>query len=227
MLAGKEQVVRMAKILVVDDRPTNREFLTTLLGYGGHHLLEAGDGAEALAIARTERPDLVIADILMPTMDGYELVYQLRADPALAQTPVIFYTAHYREQEAQTLASACGVSSVLCKPADPQTILNAVEAALGNASPVVPTAAPDDFDREHLRLLTDKLSQKADELRRSNERLSALVDLGLQLGSELDLRRLLQSFGHAARDIIGARYAITAILDDGPGLRYVFTSGMN
>src|SRR5437016_5637075 len=113
-----EPMVAMAKILVVDDRPTNREFLTTLLGYGGHQLLEAGDGAEALALAKAQRPDLVIADILMPTMDGYELVHQLRADPDIAQTPVIFYTAHYREQEAQALARTCGVACVLTKPAE-------------------------------------------------------------------------------------------------------------
>lgn len=53
---------------------------------------------------RTKRPDLVIADILMSTMDGYEFVRQLRADPAIAQIPVIFSTAYYQEQEAQALA---------------------------------------------------------------------------------------------------------------------------
>src|SRR6266404_9541031 len=138
----------MATILIVDDRPANREFLTTLLGYGGHRLLEAGDGAEALALARAEHPDLVIADILMPTMDGYELVRQIRADSVIAKTPVIFYTAHYHEQEAQALARACGVSCVLTKPAEPQTILNAVAAALGIAPAPVSPVTTEAFDRE-------------------------------------------------------------------------------
>src|SRR5436309_1527088 len=106
----------MATILIVDDRATNRSFLVKLLGYKGHRLLEACDGLEALAQARKEKPDLVIADILMPTMDGYEFVRQLRADPSIASVPVIFYTAHYHEREAQTLAHACGVSHVLTKP---------------------------------------------------------------------------------------------------------------
>ena len=94
----------MATILIVDDRPANREFMIALLGYAHHRLLQASDGAEALALARAERPDLVIADILMPTMDGYELVRQLRADLRMLQTRVIFWTAHYHEQEAKALA---------------------------------------------------------------------------------------------------------------------------
>src|SRR5712692_2785761 len=64
----------MATILIVDDRPANREFLVTLLGYAGHRLLEAANGEGGLAVARAARPDIIITDILMPTMDGYEFV---------------------------------------------------------------------------------------------------------------------------------------------------------
>jgi CheY-like chemotaxis protein len=120
----------MATILVVDDAPTNREFLVTLLGYRGHRLLEAADGAEALALVRAERPDLVIADILMPTMDGYEFVRQLRADPVIAQILVIFYTAYYHEQEAKALAQACGVAHILTKPSEPETERKQAEAQI-------------------------------------------------------------------------------------------------
>ena len=80
----------MATILIVDDHPTNRSFLATLLSYQGHRLIEAAGGAEALDLAHTERPDLVIADIVMPAMDGYEFVRQLRADPNIARTQVVF-----------------------------------------------------------------------------------------------------------------------------------------
>jgi PAS domain S-box-containing protein len=218
----------MATILIVDDRPTNREFLVTPLGYGGHRLLEAADGAEAVGIVKVQHPDLVIADILMPTMDGYEFVRQLRADPAIAHTQVIFFTAHYLELEAQALARACGVCSVLTKPCEPQIVLSAVQAALGLAPVATSPPAAEEFDREHMRLLTDKLSQRANDLRKANERLSALVELGLQLGSERNPHRLLQSFCHGAREIIGARYALACIVDgDGNELRYLLTSGMN
>jgi PAS domain S-box-containing protein len=217
----------MATILIVDDRPPNREFLVTLLGYGGHCLLEAADGVEALDLARAHSPDLIITDILMPTMDGYEFVRQLRADMAVAHIPVIFYTAHYLEQEARTLAEACGVSFILTKPSEPEEVLRTVHLALAQAPP--PPAPPplEEFDRAHLRVLTDKLAQRVQELRAVNDQQAALIDLSLQLGSERNPVRLLESFCHAARAIIGAQHALVGIPDDpGQKLRYLFTSGM-
>src|SRR5438094_234023 len=112
----------MTKILIVDDRPINRQFLTTLLGYKGYSLREAGDGAEALDLARAEPPDLIITDLLMPTMDGFELIRQLHADPALAATPVILYTAKYYKTELRDLVRTSGVQQ-LVKPSDPEEIL--------------------------------------------------------------------------------------------------------
>ena len=218
----------MATILIVDDQPANRDYLVTLLGYSGHRLLEAADGADALAAARAEHPALIIADILMPTMDGYELVRQLRADPAIAPTPVIFWTAHYHEQEARSLAQSCGVARVITKPSEPEDVLRAVQAVLGRESEQTTTEPPEDFDREHLRVVTDKLSEKAADLAASNERLSALLELGLQLGTELDHKRLIQGLGHSAREVVGARFAVSAIVElDGSRPQVVFTTGMD
>ncbi len=69
----------MATILVVDDNALNRSVLTTLLAYRGHRMVEAADGHEAIERTLVERPDLVITDILMPNMDGYQLVQKLKA----------------------------------------------------------------------------------------------------------------------------------------------------
>src|SRR4051794_18178986 len=200
----------MATVLIVDDHPTNRAFLVTLLGYAGHHLHEAADGAEALEAVRVERPDLVIADVLMPTMDGYEFVRRLRADPAIAHTPVVFYTATYLEREAQALARDCGVEHVLVKPAPPDLILRTVAAILARG-PIAPAPAgparADSFDRAHMRLLTDKLAIKVDELTSANDRLAALFDLSQRLAAERDPDTLLQICCDSARAIIGAKYA--------------------
>lgn len=119
-----------ATILVVDDSPTNRLLLVTVLGYAGHHVIEAADGAEALEIARTWHPDLVITDIVMPNMGGAELIRGLRADPVLAHIPVIFYTASTSWDDAWALAESCGVSAVIGKGAEPQVIFDAVALAL-------------------------------------------------------------------------------------------------
>ena len=164
----------MPTILVIDDHPLNREFLVDLLGYGGNRVLEAGDGAEGLALAEVERPDLVIADIIMPTMDGYAFVQRLRDEPSIAATPVIFYTAGYLEDAAGKLAKACGVRHILIKPADPEVILAAVAEALGSSALPLPMV-PESFDREHLSLVTNKLAAKVDELEALNEALEERV----------------------------------------------------
>ncbi len=218
----------MATILVVDDRPTNRDFLVTLLGYRGHRLLQAADGAEALEAVRAEAPDLIISDILMPTMDGYESVRQLRADPGLSHTPVIFGTAHYLDQEASALAQQCGVAFILSKPCDPEAVLDTVDAALGFTLRSTPHPPEEEFDREHLRLLTNQLAHKAAELQGLSEKLTALLELGQHLVSERNPRHLLEQYCRGARDIIGAKWAIVGMLDeDAATLQRCFTSGLD
>ena len=145
----------MATILVVDDLPANREVLVALLRYKGHRLLEAEDGNQALAVVQAEHPDLVITDVLMPVMDGYEFVRQLRLDPATRATRVVFYTAHYGEREARALALSSGVSDVLTKPVESEDVLKIVDRALsGGVKEMAPDALPlrTAFNREHLRL---------------------------------------------------------------------------
>jgi PAS domain S-box-containing protein len=213
--------------LIVDDHPTNRELLVALLGYKGHRLLEGGDGKEALRLAKVERPDLIISDILMPAMDGYEFVRQLRSDPSLARIPVVFSTAHYLEREGRNLAKDCGVSHILLKPCEPELVLATVNEILGDVAPPVPPP-PKEFDGDHLRLLTDKLAQNADELRAVNLRLSALIELSQRLISEIDPVLILEDFCHATRHLIGAKYGALAICEeDGETVRHFLTSGLD
>lgn len=201
----------MARILAVDDRPINLQFLVSLLGYDGHSVLEASDGQEALDITRDQHPDLVIADIEMPAMDGYEFVSHLRNDPGIAGTPVIFYTAH--AGEAKFVAQSCGVAQVLTKPAEPELILNTVSSALGKLS----------FTERQMQSAgagagvesPGKIPDALIALQAVSLRLSALIELGLELASERDPQRQLDRFCSAARSIIGSGYAALGILEEG------------
>lgn len=164
----------MATILIVDTRPTDRQLFVTLLNSFGHRTLEAGDGIAALELARTELPDLVITDIVMPNMDGFTLARRLRAEPLLAGVPVVFQTAQYLEAEVRKLATASGIQHILGKPAEPQEILHAVHESL--RKPVASAKLPQtgELQREHLQLLADKLYEKNLELEKTNERLRNL-----------------------------------------------------
>src|SRR6202011_2197947 len=101
------------------------------------------------------RPNLVITDLLMPTMDGYEFVRQMREIPAVASTPVIFYTATYHEREARALAEHCGVSDIITKPSEPEVILAKVDAVLGRPQALTGTEPADaaGFQHNHLQLV--------------------------------------------------------------------------
>ncbi len=179
----------MASILIVDDRPTNRQFLLTLLGYGGHRLSEAADGAEALKIARAEHPDLVITDLLMPTMDGFEFVQHLREEPELAQTQVVFYTATYRAHEARLLANAVGVQYVLAKPSEPATILETVQRALGTSQPAsTPSHAGVDerLGVVRLRQISEEMSRYFTDLQTASTQLYNTIERGATLAAERD-----------------------------------------
>jgi response regulator RpfG family c-di-GMP phosphodiesterase len=210
----------VAKILVVDDHAPNRQFLFKLLGYGGHEVLEAADGREGLRVCRAERPDLVISDILMPTMDGYEFVRQLRDEPATAQMVVIFFTATYHQRAAAALAQACGVVHLLNKPSKPDEILKVVHEALGHTPPPMCRPPAEDFRREHLTLLTDTLSQKVAELETVNRRLerrlqhlAALRNIDLAILSSLDLRVTLNVILDQTTTQLGTDAAAILLLD--------------
>jgi diguanylate cyclase (GGDEF)-like protein/PAS domain S-box-containing protein len=217
----------MAKILVVDDHAPSRELLAALIRSRGHLPLEAEDGAQALVLVRAHHPQVVVSDVLMPTMDGYEFVRQLRADPAVADTEVIFYTAHYREREAQALARACGVLRVIAKPCPSEEILRVIDDAAQRPLQAAQVSVDlQDFDRDHLRLMTDKLSEKLEDLRGANQRLAALTDLNLRLASERDPEVLLDKVCRGARDLLAAKYAVLGLDDPGRGDKPFFTSGI-
>lgn len=110
-----EQDLRGRRILVVDDDEHIRKSLSTYLGMEEFAVDTAASGAEALSSARANPPDLMVLDIMMPEMDGFEVVEALRAEPSTARVPIILLTA--RGQDSDILRGyQLGVSSYLTKP---------------------------------------------------------------------------------------------------------------
>jgi PAS domain S-box-containing protein len=177
----------MSTVLIVDDRATNRELARVLLTYRGHQVIEAHEGAEALRLAHAQHPDLVLTDILMPGMDGYELARELRAAPDTAATPIVFYTANYQESETRPFAEACGVARVLLKSADPHVLIQTIDELLaeGRAAPAPIDTAKADY--EHLRAVSAKLFDKTKSLRDTETRFRLMADsspVGIAFGDQ-------------------------------------------
>jgi len=198
--------------------------MSTLLKYFNYNVLEAVNGNEALFMTQTERPDLVITDILMPGMDGLELVERIRADPALNSTRIIFYSATYRLSDARRMAAQLGAFHVIGKPAEPGEILETIALALGEEPDggaarreAVATAGPP------AEGLAEQYLQTVDRLEATSTRLTSIIELSLDLIAERDLDRIIELFCGAARELLGARHAAVAITDGrgGPLLRFV------
>jgi two-component system, sensor histidine kinase and response regulator len=170
----------MANILVVDDLETNRKLLKTLLASQGHRIVEANDGNEALKRIREERPDLVITDMLMPSMDGVELVQRIRSDHEIAGLKVIFCSANYRDPETINLAQSCGVGHFLEQPVAQEQLLQVVDGFLaeGQGSPATeaqPGLEIESIAKIHTGILQRKLLEKIDELKVANQTLEVKV----------------------------------------------------
>lgn len=123
----------VALVLIVDDSVSNRDLVQTVMHYHGHDTVEYRGGAQALEGIRTQHPDVVLADVMMPDMDGYQLARAIHADPATSELPVIFYTANYQAPNAGPAAEAVGVYRIIPKTGDLTALLDAVESTLREA----------------------------------------------------------------------------------------------
>ena len=118
------------KILIVEDIEDNRQILRDLLGMAGYTTIEAQDGAEGIAMAAEHRPDLILMDIQMPVMDGYEATRLIKADPALKTIPVIAVTSYALSGDEEK-ARAAGCDGYVAKPFSPRQMLAKVREVLG------------------------------------------------------------------------------------------------
>ncbi len=110
------------RILVVEDHEDNRRILRDLLTSAGYELIEAATGEEGVAAAEAQRPDLILMDIQLPGLDGYEATRRIRANPALRQVPIIAVTSYALSgDDAKALAAGC--DAYVTKPFSPRALL--------------------------------------------------------------------------------------------------------
>ena len=119
----------MAKILIAEDERDIRELITFTLRYAGHEVTPAANGEEALALAREHVPELILMDVRMPKMTGYEACRHMKADEKLKNVPVIFLSAKGQEMEIQT-GLEVGATDYILKPFAPDQLFKRVNEIL-------------------------------------------------------------------------------------------------
>jgi CheY-like chemotaxis protein len=124
----------MAKVLVVEDQDENLDLMVYLLTAFGHEALVARDGEEGLAVAALARPDLVVMDLQMPVMDGYEAAARLKSDPDLAWIPLVAVTAYAMVGDQERILQR-GFDGYLTKPIDPEAFVSELERYLASRPP--------------------------------------------------------------------------------------------
>ena len=117
------------RILVVEDNPNNLELMSYLLRAFGYEVVTATDGAQGIERARATRPDLILLDLQMPRVDGYEAARLIKADPAIVTAPIVAVTAFAMVGDRERVLDA-GIDGYLSKPIDPETFVRAVAGFL-------------------------------------------------------------------------------------------------
>ena len=123
----------MTKILLVEDNEMNRDMLSRRLIRSGYEVVLAVDGEQGVALAASGRPDVVLMDMSLPVLDGWEATRRLKADPATRETPVIALTAHAMAGDEKKAREA-GCDDFDTKPVDLARLLEKIEALIGRAA---------------------------------------------------------------------------------------------
>jgi CheY-like chemotaxis protein len=167
--SGISPAERLGRVLVVDDEPSNVELIVRRLGGNGYETLTASNGHDAIAIATKEQPDLILMDIMMPGLDGWQATRLLKGDPKTANIPVVFVTARDRPEDVAQGFEAGGIMYVN-KPVEPVELFARVRNAI------------------YMKRLQDDLRTKNEDLKRLESSRQELIGM---LGH--DIRNLANS----------------------------------
>lgn len=188
------------KVLVVDDNARERLITRKILEHYGCRVVEAQDGIDALEKAREDQPDVIISDAMMPQMDGFQFLREVRKDGKLMRVPFIFHTAAYTGARETELADSLGADRFLIKPTDAATLWTtlsalAVDSRRGQRSPK-PLDKEQEYLEQYSRIVASKLEEKVQELeleilqrKQAEERLRSLSRTLLEK-QEMDRRHI-------------------------------------
>ncbi len=157
------------RVLVVDDLAYNRRSLKGVFQSAGYQVVTAEDGEAALRLIRTDRPDVVVTDILMPNLDGFQLCRAIKTDPNLNSIVVIFYTGSYTDGKDREFGMSLGAAAYLVKPLEPRELLSEVSRAVGQPEPALQPRkhVGETFSTAYADRLASKLQDKVAELQRT------------------------------------------------------------
>ena len=122
----------MSRILIADDEPHIRKLVSFTLGNRGYEVVEAADGGEAYERAKAEAPDIILLDVMMPVMTGYDVLEKLKADPVTRDIPVVMLSAKSQQTEVQAGLSK-GAQEYICKPFTPKDLVQRVTELIGGS----------------------------------------------------------------------------------------------
>jgi signal transduction histidine kinase len=161
----------MTKILHVEDNPANRILVRQVLEMAGYTVLEVSDGLSGINLAQQEQPDLILMDINIPGMDGYETATRIKSLPTLAHVPIIALTAKVMDGDRERALTA-GCDGYIAKPINVDTLAGQIAEFLGGRRDEVPAEQQQFFLKEYNERLVDHLEQKVKELTEINQELS-------------------------------------------------------
>jgi len=171
-------------VLVVEDEINSRMLLSKILAANGYKVLEASNGIEAMKKIQMSRPDIIISDIMMPEMDGFQFCRELRKNETLKDIPLVFYTAIYKDEEDEKLALDVGANAYIRKPEDPKVLIRKIKKVIedyhyGRKRPVEPVITDEtEYLSKYSHTLFKKLEDKVLELENANKKLEiALSEL--------------------------------------------------
>ena len=200
----------MAKILVVDDEPNIRLSLGSILADAGHEVIEAKHGGEAFEMACHERPDVILLDVLLPVMDGFQVLKRLRENPVTEAIPVILLTA-VDAAEGERAGMSLGVTHYITKPWRPDTVEAAVKVALREAGKETAEGldhpSPEEEDAQTL-------------IRTGNVQMDRMLGGGIPPGSLI----LVEGVPSAGKSVLCQHLTFQA-LRDGRGVAHYISGG--